>query len=68
MLKELEERGCIKKDDLIIKESMSMFKVKFKLEKESFVEASLFAYRHHLKGSPKRFLGLIFIAMSQFGL
>jgi hypothetical protein len=45
-----------------------MFKVKFKLEKESFVEASLFAYRHHLKGSPKRFLGLIFIAMSQFGV
>ncbi len=45
-----------------------MFKVKFKLERDSFVEASLFTYRYQLKSSPKRFLGFIFIAMSQFGV
>jgi hypothetical protein len=45
-----------------------MFEVKFKLDKKSFVEASLFTYRYELKRSPKRFLGFIFIAMSQFGV
>jgi hypothetical protein len=45
-----------------------MFEVKFKWDKKSFVEASLFAYRYELSKSPKRFLGFIFIAMSQFGV
>ncbi len=45
-----------------------MFKIKFKLDKDSFVKASLFTYRYELSKSPKRFLGFIFILMSQFGV
>jgi len=45
-----------------------MFEVKFKLDKKEFIEATLFTYRYELNKSPKRFLGFIFIAMSQFGV
>ena len=37
-------------------------------DKETFLKASEIAYRYELKHSPKRFLGWLFIAMTQFGV
>jgi len=37
-------------------------------DKESFLEASHEAYKYEMKHSPKRFLGWLFIAMTQFGV
>jgi len=37
-------------------------------DKETFLKASHIAYTYELKHSPKRFLGWIFIAMTQFGV
>lgn len=43
-------------------------KVRYIWDKETFLEASGFVYQHELKHSPKRFLGWVFIAMTQFGV
>jgi len=37
-------------------------------DKEAFLQASNEAYKYEMKHSPKRFLGWIFIAMTQFGV
>ena len=37
-------------------------------DKETYLKASEIAYKYELKHSPKRFLGWIFIAMTQFGV
>ncbi len=37
-------------------------------DQETFLKASKAAYKHEMKHSPKRFLGWIFIAMTQFGV
>jgi hypothetical protein len=37
-------------------------------DKKSFLESSYEAYKYEMKHSPKRFLGWIFIAMTQFGV
>ena len=48
-----------------------MFKpinLKYMWDKESFLDASKVAYDYELKHSSKRFLGWLFIAMTQFGV
>ena len=40
----------------------------YKWDKETFLNASHEAYKYEMKHSPKRFLGWIFIAMTQFGV
>jgi len=45
-----------------------MFRVEFEWDRDSFVDASMAVYRYELSKSPKRFLGFIFIALSQFGV
>ncbi len=37
-------------------------------DQETFLKASKAAYKYEMKHSPKRFLGWIFIAMTQFGV
>ena len=43
-------------------------KIKYKWDRENFLKASEIVYNYELKNSPKRFLGWIFIALSQFGV
>ena len=43
-------------------------KLSYIWDKKSYIEANRVAYDYALKSSPKRFLGWIFIAMSQFGV
>ncbi len=48
-----------------------MFKpinLRYTWDKESFIDASKVAYDYELIHSPKRFLGWLFIAMTQFGV
>ena len=45
-----------------------IIKLSYTWNRESYIEANRVAYDYTLKSSPKRFLGLIFIAMSQFGV
>jgi len=40
----------------------------YKWDKKQFLEASRESYRYEMKHSPKRFLGWIFIAFTQFGV
>jgi len=40
----------------------------YKWDKELFLRASHEAYKYEMKHSPKRFLGWLFIAMTQFGV
>jgi len=37
-------------------------------DKSTYLKASRAAYEYELKASPKRFLGLLFIGLSQFGV
>ncbi len=43
-------------------------RVSYCWDKETFLKASKAAYKYEMKHSPKRFLGWIFIAMTQFGV
>lgn len=43
-------------------------KLSYHWDQETFLKASKAAYKHEMKHSPKRFLGWIFIAMTQFGV
>ena len=43
-------------------------KIEFLWDRETYLKASEIVYNYELKKSPKRFLGWIFIAMSQFGV
>ena len=42
--------------------------IKYKWDRETFLEASRATYEFELRHSPKRFLGWFFIAMTQFGV
>jgi hypothetical protein len=42
--------------------------IKYKWDRETFLEASKATYDFELRHSPKRFLGWFFIAMTQFGV
>jgi hypothetical protein len=47
---------------------MSNIKISYVWDKDTYLKATKIAYDYELKDSPKRFLGWIFIAMSQFGV
>ena len=47
---------------------MYNIKISYIWDKNTYLNASKIAYTYELKRSPKRFLGWIFIAMSQFGV
>ncbi len=48
--------------------SISNIEVTFKWDKDTYIKGSRTLYNDLLQHSPKRFLGWVFIAMSQFGL
>ncbi len=47
---------------------MSNIKILYTWDKETYLKASEIVYKYELKDSPKRFIGWVFIAMSQFGV
>ncbi len=47
---------------------MSSIEISYTWNQETFLKASQAAYNHEMKHSPKRFLGWVFIAMTQFGV
>jgi len=47
---------------------MSKVLLSYTWNRETFLEASQIAYNYEMKHSPKRFLGWVFIAMTQFGV
>ena len=47
---------------------MSNIKISYTWNIDTYLKATKIAYDYELKHSPKRFLGWIFIAMSQFGV
>ncbi len=48
--------------------SKEEIKLSYIWNRENYIEANRIAYNYALKSSPKRFLGWLFIAMSQFGV
>ena len=46
----------------------SPIQLNYTWDKETFLNASHEAYKYEIKHSPKRFLGWLFIAMTQFGV
>jgi hypothetical protein len=47
---------------------MSNIEISYIWDRKSYIKATKIAYEYELQKSPKRFLGWIFIAMSQFGV